>query len=46
MKNENIARIRTAWTMVGVMILTLFFGANSEVHALPAIQIVYNKNIL
>jgi len=46
MNNENIARIRTAWTMVGVMILTLFFGANSEVHALPAIKIVYNKNIL
>jgi len=46
MKNENIARIRTAWTMIGVSILTLIFGNFSQVHAVTAETIVYNKNIL
>ena len=46
MNNENKTRIRTTWTMVCVMILTLFFGVNSEAHALTAETIVYNKNIL
>jgi len=46
MNNENKARIRTVWTMVGVTILTLISGINSSVHALTAQTIVYNKNIL
>jgi len=46
MNNENKARIRTVWTMVGVTILTLISGINSSVHALTAPTIVYNKNIL
>jgi len=46
MNNENIARIRTVWTMIGVMIITLLFGVNSEAHASIKEMIVYNKNIL
>jgi hypothetical protein len=46
MNNENKARIRTIWTMVCVMILTLFFGGNYEAHAITAQTMVYNKNIL
>ena len=46
MNNENKARIRTVWTMVGVTILTLISGINSSVHTLTAPTIVYNKNIL
>jgi len=46
MNNENRTRIRTAWTMISVMIITLIFGVNSKVYALTAPTIVYNKNIL
>jgi len=46
MNNENKARIRTAWTMVFVSIITLLFGINSEAHAQMKEVIVYNKNIL
>jgi hypothetical protein len=46
MNNENKTRIRTAWTMVCVSILTLLFGINSEAHAQMKEMIVYNKNIL
>ena len=46
MNNENKARIRTAWTMICVMILTLIFGIDSQAHAAMKEAIVYNKNIL
>jgi hypothetical protein len=46
MNNENKTRIRTAWTMVCVSILTMLFGINSEAHAQMKEAIVYNKNIL
>lgn len=46
MNNENKTRIRTAWTMICVMILTMFFGTESTAHAQMQESIVYNKNIL
>ena len=48
MNNENKARnrIKTVWTMICVMIITLLFGVNSEAHALTAQTVVYNKYIL
>lgn len=46
MNNENKTTIRTTWTMIGVMIITLISGVNQQVHALPAPKIVYNNNIL
>jgi len=46
MNNMNKARIRTAWTMICVSIITLISGVNSPVHALTAPTIVYNKYIL
>jgi hypothetical protein len=46
MNNENKARIRTAWTMICVMILTLVFGVDQQAHAAMKEAIVYNKNIL
>lgn len=46
MNNENKARIRTVWTMVGVSILTLIFGIEPSAHAQMKEVIVYNKNIL
>ena len=51
MNNENKARIskqwlRTTWTMICVMILTLLFGTNFEAHAQMKEMIVYNKYIL
>jgi hypothetical protein len=46
MNNENKITIRTTWTMVSVMIITLFFGGNFKAHALTAPKVVYNNNIL
>lgn len=46
MNNENKARIKTVWTTISVMILTLLFGVNSEAHAQMKEVIVYNKHIL
>ena len=47
MNNMNIARIRTAWTMIGVTILTLMFGLNpDQVHALTAQTISYSSDVL
>lgn len=51
MNNENIARIsrkwlRTTWTMIFVMIITLFFGIDSQANAQMKEVIVYNKYIL
>lgn len=46
MNNENKARIKTVWTMVGVMIITLLFGVNPKAHAQMKEVIVYNKYIL
>jgi hypothetical protein len=46
MNNENKARIRTLWTMICVMILTLLFGVDQQAHAAMKEMIVYNKNIL
>jgi len=46
MNNENKARIRTVWTMIGVSIITMLFGVN-PVHAAQMKElVVYNKNIL
>jgi hypothetical protein len=47
MNNMNKARIRTAWTMICVSILTLMFGLSSEqVHALTAPTISYSSDVL
>jgi len=47
MNNMNIARIRTAWTMICVSILTLMFGLSSEQsHATTAPTISYSSDVL
>lgn len=47
MNNMNTARIRTAWTMICVSILTLMFGLNPEqAHALTAPTISYSSDVL
>jgi len=47
MNNMNIARIRTAWTMICVSILTLMFGLNSEQsNATTAPTISYSSDVL
>lgn len=46
MNNENKVRIRTVWTMICVMIITLIFGEISPAQAGLKEMIVYNKNIL
>jgi len=46
MNNMNKARIRTVWLMIGVSILTLIFGIDSQANAQIKEMIVYNKNIL
>jgi len=47
MNNMNIARIRTAWTMVIVTFLTLFFGISPDTaHALTAPTISYSSDVL
>ena len=46
MNNENKARIKTVWAMIGVSILTMIFGIDSQAHAQMKEVIVYNKNIL
>jgi hypothetical protein len=47
MNNMNKARIRTAWTMICVSILTLMFGLNTEqAHALTAPTISYSSDVL
>lgn len=44
--NMNIARWKTAWTMVFVSIFTMIFGINSQAHAEMKEAIVYNKYIM
>ena len=47
MNNMNTARIRTAWTMICVSILTLMFGLNPEqAHALTAPTISFSSDVL
>ena len=47
MNNMNIARIRTVWTMIGVSILTLFFGFTPQsAHAITAPTISYSSDVL
>lgn len=52
MNNENKARtkverwVRTTWTMIFVMIITLFFGVENQAYAQVKETIVYNKYIL
>lgn len=46
MRKLNMTQIRTTWMMIFVMIITLFFSVKNEAYALPATNIVYNKNIL
>ena len=47
MNNMNIARIRTVWATISVMIVTFMFGLNPEqAHALTAPTISYSKDVL
>jgi len=47
MNNMNIARIRTAWTMIGVAILTMMFGLDpQQAHAITAPTISYSSDVL
>jgi hypothetical protein len=46
MNNMNKARIRTVWTMINVMIITLVMGVNTQVHALQAPTISYSSDVL